>query len=75
MNQVQAILAHLKSGNTITSMQAYELYGCTRLNAKIFEIKKKGYDIRWTKRRTVNRFGNKSCFYEYYLVNEGDDNT
>ena len=37
----QKILSHLKSGRTITSMEAIDLYRCTRLAAVIHSLKKK----------------------------------
>jgi Helix-turn-helix domain len=45
MTQTQQILAHLKDGKTITPLEALNLYGCLRLAAVIFDIKKLGYDI------------------------------
>ena len=41
----QKILSHLKSGRTITSMEAIDLYRCTRLAAVIHSLKEEGYDI------------------------------
>ena len=40
----QKILSHLKSGRTITSMEAIDLYRCTRLAAVIHSLKEEGYD-------------------------------
>lgn len=74
MNQTNAILAHLKSGASITSMEAIEAYGVTRLSAKIFDIKKQGYNVQYRKHKITNRFGNTSCYKEYFLVDEGDEN-
>lgn len=70
MNQVKAVLAHLKSGQSITSMQAYELYRITRLSAKIFDIKAMGYNVQFIRHKTINSFGNRSWYKEYYLVEE-----
>ncbi len=72
MNQTNAILAHLKAGGSITSMEAYEIYGITRLSAKIFDIKKSGYNVQFRKHKVTNRFGNTSYYKEYYLADEGD---
>lgn len=73
MNQEDMILIHLKSGRRITSMQACELYGITRLSAKIFNLRKKGYHIEQIKRKTTNRYGNISSYGEYYLIeSEGE---
>lgn len=45
MTKKQKVLSHLKSGKTITSMQAIDLFRCTRLAAVIYSLKEEGYDI------------------------------
>lgn len=45
MTKKQKVLNHLKSGQAITSMQAIDLYRCTRLAAIIYSLKKEGYHI------------------------------
>lgn len=35
------ILAHLRTGNTITQLEAYNAFGCTRLSARIFDLRKR----------------------------------
>lgn len=44
--QIELILAHLKSGRSITPLDALKLYGCFRLGARCHELKKMGYDIK-----------------------------
>jgi hypothetical protein len=39
-SQNMAILSHLKSGKTVTSLEALNLFGCLRLGARISELKK-----------------------------------
>lgn len=68
MSGRQAILAHLQSGHSITSMQAIELYGVTRLSAIIFDLKKMGYKIESVKRQTTTRFGKTGFYSEYRLI-------
>lgn len=43
--QANAILKHMQDGNGITPMDALELCGCFRLNARIADLKKRGYEI------------------------------
>lgn len=45
-SQVSRILAHLKSGKSITPLEALELYGCFRLGARIADIKALGYEVK-----------------------------
>lgn len=40
--QTKAILEHLLSGRELTSMQAIELYGATRLSGIIYHLRNKG---------------------------------
>lgn len=40
------ILHHLKQHRSITSWEAIQKYRITRLSARIFNLRKKGYDIR-----------------------------
>ena len=46
ITQRQAILNYLlKHKKGITSKDAFEKFGCTRLSGQIFELKKKGHNI------------------------------
>lgn len=65
--QSEMILNHLKYIGGITSSQAWAMYGCTRLSARINDLRAKGVDIvaeRITKR---NRFGEKVSVNQYRL--------
>ena len=68
MTQGQAILAHLKAHGHITSYEAFELYGCTRLSARIFDFRKLGYNIMTSDTTTKNRYGNTVTYATYILV-------
>lgn len=41
--QKEAILAYLMRGNSITPLEALNMYGCFRLGARIAEIKADGF--------------------------------
>ena len=69
MNQVQAIKNYLLAGNTLTSMEAYEMFGCTRLAAKIFMLKKEGFDIVKVMRESKTRYG-ATAHYAAYKLNK-----
>lgn len=45
MNQKDQVLKHLQKKNSITSWEAIQKYGITRLADTIFQLKGKGYDI------------------------------
>lgn len=69
-SQTQAIKYHLEIYGNITSLEAIELYGCTRLSAKIYDLKKEGYNITKTMEKGKNRFNRPVKFARYYLVKE-----
>jgi hypothetical protein len=70
MNQEQIILEHLKKHKNITTWESFELYGITRLSAKIYNLKKAGYNFstEWIKKR--NRYGRMIEFKKYILDGE-----
>lgn len=39
-SQNTEILAHLRTGNTITQIEAYNAFGCTRLSARIYDLRR-----------------------------------
>lgn len=62
-SQCQQILSHLKTGNTLTPIEALERFGCFRLGARICDLRSEGHDIRT---RTISN--GKKSFAEYYLA-------
>tara|TARA_R100000458_G_C8149629_1_gene157762 strand:+ start:295 stop:531 length:237 start_codon:yes stop_codon:yes gene_type:complete len=64
----QKILSHLKSGRTITSMEAIDLYRCTRLAAVIHSLKEEGYDII-----SKNVKGTNTNYARYKLLRTDSD--
>lgn len=70
--QRKAVLEHLQNNGSITSMEAFENYGATRLSAIIFDLRKLGYDIETKDIATKNRYGN-TCVYARYIFNGGED--
>lgn len=62
MSQRDAILDALRRGDCLTSLDALQRFGCSRLAARIAEIKKLGHPVamRWVTR-------GKKTFAEYYL--------
>jgi len=54
MTQNEKILSRLKIGRKITSLVAFELFGCLRLGARIWELRKQGHDIKDCMKKTRN---------------------
>jgi hypothetical protein len=72
MTQTQndLILKHLKEKKKITSWEAIEKYRCTRLSARILDLRQDGHNIE-TIRKTVK----KKTFAEYKLHNSEANET
>ena len=64
-NKTQEVLKHLQEKNQITSMEAIDLYGATRLSSIIFNLKKKGYDIITKREECIDRYGSTCRFGRY----------
>lgn len=68
-SQNQAILQYLKEGNKITSLKAYELFGCTRLPSRVVDIEQiLGYPLPRKRIKVPNRFGKEVWVMEYWFV-------
>lgn len=74
MSQRSDVLSWLKKGNTITSWEAFERFGATRLSAIIFDLRKDGYKIAGVWETTVDRYGDEKRFLRYFLVKKGKKN-
>ena len=48
------ILIHLKSGITLTPIEALKKFGCFRLSARIYELKDEGWPIRCENKELEN---------------------
>lgn len=68
MNQNELVLSLLKAGRHLTSMEAYEKWGITRLPSRICDLRADGNNIGSVTRTCINRLGHKSNFCEYFLV-------
>ena len=64
------VFKYLKSHKGITSMEAFELFGVTRLSAIIFNLRKAGYEIDNKPKACRNRYGEKVHFVEYRMVKD-----
>lgn len=67
MNKHKAVLQWLQTGASISSMEAIENFGATRLSAIVFDLRKRGYNIETVMVDGRDRFGNQMKFARYYL--------
>lgn len=68
MNQTEAVLAHLQKHKSITSWEAIQEYGATRLSDIIYRLRDRGYDIQNIWEETTNRFGTPTRYVRYVLI-------
>lgn len=66
-NKTLLIKDKLEKGYSITSKQAFEDYGVTRLAAIIFNLRKSGMPIVTIDREAKDRYDNTVRFAEYRL--------
>ena len=71
MIQEQRVLEYMKKNDGITSLEAFQYLGITRLSAKIFNLKKQGYLITSEMQQGENRYGEMTHF-KRYMLNEGN---
>lgn len=62
------VLEHLKKFGSITSWEAIENYGATRLSAIIYNLRDEGYEIISERVPFTDRFGDSHSFNRYFLV-------
>ena len=67
VSQVKLIAAHLIMYGSISSIEAIELFGCTRLSARIKDLRKAGWQITTEMATGKNRYGNTSNFAVYRM--------
>ncbi len=73
MTKTEAVRRYLKINGSITSWQAIQMYGETRLSDVILKLRQKGWDIESVWQYGTDRNGNESRWVEYvYTEKEGD---
>lgn len=65
MTQKEKVLRHLRDYGNITSWQAFEEYGITRLSAVIYTLRKSGFNITSFLDTRINRYGECINFARY----------
>ncbi len=68
MSDKDRLLAWLKSGRTITPLEAMNELGCYRLGARIWDLRRDGHTIITTMVETKDRNGERCRFARYKLI-------
>lgn len=74
MTQVDMVLQHLKDYDSISTWEAIQQYGITRISDKVFRLKKKGYNIISERIIFINRYGKQGTYSKYKLGGELNEN-
>jgi hypothetical protein len=72
ITKTSEVLRHLKEHGSITSMEAFELYGATRLSAIVFQLRRKGHPIVSKDERGRDRYGHMVTFSRYVYERKDD---
>ena len=65
--QQAAVLAYIIQHDSITSMEAFEHLGATRLSAVVYNLKRKGYKIKSEPEQVKTRYGATATISRYSL--------
>lgn len=68
ITQKDRILEYIRKFGSISSFEAYANLGITQLGARIDQLKKEGYEFKTEWESNTNRFGEKTEYKRYYLV-------
>ncbi len=67
--QNRQVLQFMREHRGITSMEAFDRFGITRLSGRIFELRREGYDIETVNEESKNRYG-RPVRYARYILHE-----
>jgi hypothetical protein len=71
ISKKKLVETHLLKKKSITSWEAIELYGATRLSAIIFTLREEKWDIITKPTTAKDRFDNDITFAKYVLNSKG----
>ena len=55
--QLDALLNHFVHNGSLTTFEAFERFGCTRLAARVLELSRKGYRFQKEPVKVTTRYG------------------
>ena len=72
--QKYRVVNYIREFGSITSFEAYADLGITQLGARIDQLKKEGYEFRTEWESSKNRYGEKTDYKRYFLVDMTAEN-
>ena len=70
MTQAEMVLRYMEDCGSITPLDALREFGCMRLGARIYDLKRRGYEIETDTATAKNRYGKNVSFARYRLVSK-----
>lgn len=67
MTQKEMVIDFIMENGSITTWQAFEEFGITRLAARIADIRKDGHEVHSETVQTKNRYGKPSHYTRYWF--------
>lgn len=74
ITQRDRVINYIREFGSIPSWEAYKDLGITQLATRIKELKEQGYEFKTEWESSTNRFGEKTDYKRYYLVDMVADN-
>ena len=69
-SQSDLVIAWLRAHGSISTMEAFQYLGITRLSARIWELRNEGYQFDETFETSKNRFGESVSYKRYRFQKE-----
>ena len=69
MTQCDMILRYLREEGSISPLDALREFGCMRLGARVYDLKRRGYEIGTAMETRINKYG-KAVSYARYSLQE-----
>jgi hypothetical protein len=69
-SQKDLVLEHLERGWSITSLEAWQMYGISRLSDIILKLRRSGYNIETTMVESKTKLGHEARYGTYRMVKE-----
>ena len=70
MKQTEEIYRHLQQHGSITPLEALKEYGCMRLGARIWDLKRAGHNITSAMESRTNAAGERVSYARYTLMDQ-----
>ncbi len=67
ITQHQQVLSYIEDHGSITPQDAFRAYGITRLSARVFELRKKGFPIETAREHGRTSTGHRTVYARYFM--------